>query len=187
MCSTQYTFCTPEATKTVHENNIQLVYVTCSISKGQALGKTLCAITNSPEQPSQLLTYNIVKKTVKECAMNSVFCAVKEAVKYKEGSAHLTIALDGTWQQWGLYIICSQWRYREYDRCWNTYRVLPRVWKCERKYRILCQHKTNDTCKKNYSNEIGGLEAAGAISTSAISVKSRCKIQYDDRGDSKAW
>lgn len=85
MCSAQYTFCTSEATKIVHENNIQLVYVTCSISKGQALGKTLCAITNLPEQPSEFLTYNIVNKTVRECAMNAMFCAVKEAVEYTKG------------------------------------------------------------------------------------------------------
>jgi hypothetical protein len=39
MRGAQYVFCTFEVTKIVHENNIQLVYVTCSISKGQASGK----------------------------------------------------------------------------------------------------------------------------------------------------
>lgn len=194
-CSAEETFYTSEYIQTGYEVNTRLVYGLRCIGKGQAAGKTLCAVMNLPKPPTRFTSYNDnLNNAVRECAEVSMALAVREAVVCNDESKDLTVALDGTWQKRGHTSnngvvsatsvatgkVLDVEILSKYCQGCVTYKNNENELK---------NHKESGKCKTNYTGVSGGMESAGAVKIFERSVN-KYGVRYTKYlgdGDSKGF
>jgi hypothetical protein len=133
-----------------------------TIGKGLVAGKKFCAIMNLPRPADKLLLYTqILRKVVKDVAMDSMAQAVEEAVLENSldcgnENRKLSAGFDGSWQKRGHQSLNGVVSATSID----TGKVLDVA--ILTKY-CDCLDKENhqSNCMANYDGSSGGMEVAG--------------------------
>lgn len=194
-CSAKQSFYTSKHCDVGYEVNARLVYGLRCIGKGQAAGKTLCAVMNLPQPPTRFITYNkFLTTAIRECAELSMSLAIREAIVCNEGSKDLTVAIDGTWQKRGhtsnngVVSATSVAIGKVIDvEVLTKYCQTCVIYKHNKNK--LKQHQEGGKCKANYTGVSGGMESVGAVTIFERSMKKYDVryVNYLGDGDSKAF
>lgn len=195
-CGAKHSFVSSKGNKKAFfETNMRFVYGLRTIGKGQAAGKTFCAIMDLPQPPSRFQNYfKKINNATVDCANKSMLDAVHEAVDWNEGCTDIAVALDGTWQKRGhtsLHGVVSATSV-DTGKVVDVQILTKYCHKCEKlkdeKVKLNI-HKCSGECSTNYQGVSGGMESEGVLSIFHRSQE-KYNVQYTrylGDGDTKAY